>query len=733
MACDRAAAIASVAPQLKAAIDDYYKNGKSMVVRKKDQIMELLRGAGLTYRAQIPPKMMGVHPMNRDGEGITETGVVRVGDGIGVLGCSKQVLEENAICVEENPSNKKIEQFTKEVTDVSDRLQTVTTGMVKYGSLGNGHSYQFLCAAIDGAAWEGDLADENGRLCKKKLAEVGVDERLLKAGVEWEVIAYQVDAEFPDIATIVQSAINGKDQLMKGESWAQVCLKAARAADKQDDPRHPDWKLVPKQVLSSNPPRPNDVLSICAFVRRWGGGTPYPFCKELADFAAKFNVNATIVPSYVFEACAHLTFEPDNMPILFVNAIIKTAAAATTRIVDNVSNFVTKAEIASCATTRLSKVTAANKKMRSCRAAISEDVTKAQRVQLLGDLDVRMVKFVLNKEGNEWESIDEIVALFMEELANVHSGAAKPPEPGNEEDQATQNATMIEFDADGGVINAGRATLENKGFRIGCRVGRQKAPGDKYNPYDLRIWQIASIEDKSGDVGLRKYTPAGELEESTHKETFQDFLDKYTHTQSEIKIISGKDPSDNPDVQKVWFKNALVACAEAAYHSYPAVDVRVMSSPWKGVWACTAYTIGEFVVGAVVANVVEVKNHTSHWRIAVADAPIDTEFALSALGNSKDNEYVSVFDSIRRSGKRDACNCEIMTTDVLYFPPSLTSAGAAAPRFEAKIPHIANFKKIKAEDEIILHVPADAKEPVKKRHCADQEVCVRRGGKKAKS
>ena len=113
---------------------------------------------------------------------------------------------------------------------------------------------------------------------------------------------------------------------MKGESWAQVCLKAARAADKQEDPRHPDWKLVPKQVLSSNPPRPNDVLSICAFVRRWGGGTPYPFCKELADFAAKFNVNATIVPSYVFETCAHLIFEPDNMPILFVNAIIKTAA-----------------------------------------------------------------------------------------------------------------------------------------------------------------------------------------------------------------------------------------------------------------------------------------------------------------------------------------------------------------------------------------------------------------------
>ena len=108
----------------------------------------------------------------------------------------------------------------------------------------------------------------------------------------------------------------------------------------------------------------------------------------------------------------------------------------------------------------------------------------------------------------------------------------------------------------------------------------------------------------------------------------------------------------------------------------------------------------------------------------MADAPIDTEFALVALGNSKDNEYVSVFDSIRRSSKRDACNCEIMTTDVLYRPPSLTSARAAAPRFEAKFPHIANFKKIKAEDEIILHVPADAKSPVKKRHVAEQELAL---------
>ena len=113
MACDRAAAIASIAPQLKAAIDDYYNKGKSMVVRKKDQIMELLRAAGLPYRAQTPPKMMGVHPMNRDGEGITEMGVVRVGDGIGVLGCSKQVLGENAICVEENPRTSRIENLLK--------------------------------------------------------------------------------------------------------------------------------------------------------------------------------------------------------------------------------------------------------------------------------------------------------------------------------------------------------------------------------------------------------------------------------------------------------------------------------------------------------------------------------------------------------------------------------------------------------------------------------------------
>ena len=141
-------------------------------------------------------------------------------------------------------------------------------------------------------------------------------------------------------------------------------------------------------------------------------------------------------------------------------------------------------------------------------------------------------------------------------------------------------------------------------------------------------------------------------------------------------------------------------------------------------FACTAYKIGEFVVGAVVANVVETKPGTKlhHLRIAVKDAPIETEFALVALGNTKDNKYVRLFDSISTSSKRDACNCEIRTTDVVYRPPSLTSAPAAHPRFSAKIPHIANSKKIKAEDEIILHVPQTEKAPVVKRHAADQEM-----------
>ena len=106
---DRATAIAPIAPQVNAAICDYDQRAKTLTVRKHEEMMQSSRGAGLPYSVSIKPNMMGVHRINRDGEGATEIGGVRVDDGIGVLGCSKQVLDENATRMEEDPAIKGIE------------------------------------------------------------------------------------------------------------------------------------------------------------------------------------------------------------------------------------------------------------------------------------------------------------------------------------------------------------------------------------------------------------------------------------------------------------------------------------------------------------------------------------------------------------------------------------------------------------------------------------------------
>ena len=51
------------------------------IVSTVDEILRELEQQCLAYRLSIPPRLMGVHPCNRDGYGISATGSARLGLG----------------------------------------------------------------------------------------------------------------------------------------------------------------------------------------------------------------------------------------------------------------------------------------------------------------------------------------------------------------------------------------------------------------------------------------------------------------------------------------------------------------------------------------------------------------------------------------------------------------------------------------------------------------------------
>ena len=100
------------------------------------------------------------------------------------------------------------------------------------------------------------------------------------------MIDYRVDLAFPVIPWILQSALNTVQQVSDGESWHQILLKIINEVSGVWP--NPVWAKIKKNVLRSQPPRPQDVCDMTDFVAKWGGLPSGLFVKELSKLCAIF-------------------------------------------------------------------------------------------------------------------------------------------------------------------------------------------------------------------------------------------------------------------------------------------------------------------------------------------------------------------------------------------------------------------------------------------------------------
>jgi len=127
------------------------------IVSVVDEVLSMLETQKLAYRFSIPPKMVGVHPCNRDGYGISATEVHALGSEIVRMGWSWSACS-HAVCIEDDKDGS-IEGYTMTLLQGSDGLGSVAPGQVKYGSLACGHTNRFLCAVLD------QVPSEHANLC----------------------------------------------------------------------------------------------------------------------------------------------------------------------------------------------------------------------------------------------------------------------------------------------------------------------------------------------------------------------------------------------------------------------------------------------------------------------------------------------------------------------------------------------------------------------------------------
>jgi len=203
--------------EIDGLISEYIKGSAvtARIVSSKDRIVELLEKHGKIYNLQAQSKFVGIHPSNRDNEGISWKRVETRGAKINALGFSWESCKNDCIAFEDDPVTQAIADHTLQVTSMSNRFAKYDKSDIKYGSVGAGHLNHLLISACQGVECDDPNISENGKYSKPKLIESGFQEALDK-GLRWKIIRFDVEKRFPKLPVLIQAALNAVGQIQDG-------------------------------------------------------------------------------------------------------------------------------------------------------------------------------------------------------------------------------------------------------------------------------------------------------------------------------------------------------------------------------------------------------------------------------------------------------------------------------------------------------------------------------------
>ena len=128
--------------QLMAKLD----RGEMGLVQVADSIEAALAKRKFVYSLDIAPRMVGLDPINRDGEGGNAQQVLMLAGDIFDVGFSWEATR-HATCVEVIPGTRDIEIFNQKFSD-GNGMASVPENSIHFGTLSGGHTnYVLRCIA----------------------------------------------------------------------------------------------------------------------------------------------------------------------------------------------------------------------------------------------------------------------------------------------------------------------------------------------------------------------------------------------------------------------------------------------------------------------------------------------------------------------------------------------------------------------------------------------------------
>ncbi len=378
--------------------------------------------AGIAWYDHALPDHAGISPWNRSRCGVMGVDVHAHGDEILDVGFSWQKAAD-ATAFECPP-----EPWCAEAATVNTDIVKFSAGLIpplthlRLLSIGGGHTNAFLRAVNARCPTPiVRLQDEQGRLDPEALsAGRPAFKDALAKGLKWLVIHWRAAFIFEGIAEFWQGALNIKVGNRPSEIEIMMyignSIKAHAAAGSDPIP----YAQIESSAAANKPPCGPWIKHLSKYVQL----VPLDMLSELADFAKAFACESKpggaqkTLGSQFMAKLSGLQFGPGEKFPCVLNATIELQLSSpASRMEDGVCKLLNPASVGSLqAKDKRAKIAQAEELMMQGRTLLaSTGLARDQVVKLQGQLDVRLVAFILKKE----KDLGRVAAADMSEIAEA--------------------------------------------------------------------------------------------------------------------------------------------------------------------------------------------------------------------------------------------------------------------------------------------------------------------------
>ena len=285
------------------ALDAPYE--QAMLKSKLDQIKQIALEANLAYVNAYPPKMVGIHPDNREGSGCSGVDMHELGAGI--IGSGWSMEETKSACAFEDQNDKRGALFTVQLQRDSSLLPTQVLEEIKLLAVACCHTNQFLVAVEQGVETDKAILAIDGRMSRSKVvAKCHSMSEAFDHGLTWFIFKADAWAGVPKLPWLVQAAANKPGSIARKVTIFQAMvgmqgdIKEMTAADARNIIDH---KLILARAANRSP-HFDDHPGCLEWLKAYGGGASGFWLHELHTFVKECCKASCHVPGEWFEAVA---------------------------------------------------------------------------------------------------------------------------------------------------------------------------------------------------------------------------------------------------------------------------------------------------------------------------------------------------------------------------------------------------------------------------------------------